>query len=183
MQADIATQLITASATLGGVVMTLLANAFLERRRARDGQRLETHRVSSEHAKWLREERHRAYGGMAIAAEEVQQWMRSDLLEVAATGDETTREQAAARWKLLRTELRKAYDQVAIFGADEARAEALTLWRTARNTGNDYLFPSTDHPAPEEPVRAIREGVARLGVAGEAFLDACRKDLQGDAVR
>ncbi|GAA4582463.1 hypothetical protein GCM10023194_17240 [Planotetraspora phitsanulokensis] len=182
MQADIATQLITASATLGGVVLTLLANAFLERRRAHDGHELETHRVTSEHAKWLREERHRAYSGMSIAGEEVQQWMRNDLLEIAASGDEKAREQAAAQWRLLRTELRKAYNQVAIFGADEARAEALTLWRAARDTGNDYLFPSIDHPAPEEPVRTIREGVARLGVAGDAFLTACRKDLQGGAV-
>jgi hypothetical protein len=36
MEPGIATQLITVSATLAGVVLTLLANAFLERRRARD---------------------------------------------------------------------------------------------------------------------------------------------------
>src|SRR5262245_22551878 len=102
MQADIATQLITASATLAGVVLTLLANAFLERRRARDSHELETHRVTSERTKWLREERHKAYSGMSIAGEEVLQWMRNTLLEVAASGDETAREQAAVQWKLLR---------------------------------------------------------------------------------
>lgn len=74
-----ATQLITAGATLAGVVLTLLTTAFLERRRARDARILETLRMTSERAKWLRDQRQKAYAALSTAGEEVLQFFRSEL--------------------------------------------------------------------------------------------------------
>jgi hypothetical protein len=53
VDAGLATQLVTVGATLGGVVLTLAANALLERRRTREAHRLESLRTAAEHAKWL----------------------------------------------------------------------------------------------------------------------------------
>ena len=58
MEAGTATQLITVAATLSGVVLTLIANAYLERRRARDARELESLHLSSEHAKCLADPGH-----------------------------------------------------------------------------------------------------------------------------
>ena len=41
MDDALAAQLVTVGATLGGVVLTLVGSALVERRRARDAQRLE----------------------------------------------------------------------------------------------------------------------------------------------
>jgi hypothetical protein len=42
---------------VSGVVLTLVANAYLERRRGQDARELESLRLETEHAKWLRDER------------------------------------------------------------------------------------------------------------------------------
>ena len=63
----IATQLITVGATLAGVTLTLVANAHLEGRRARDTRELEALRLASEHAKWLRDQRVKAYADLSLA--------------------------------------------------------------------------------------------------------------------
>ncbi len=65
VESGTATQLITVGATLGGVILTLLANAYLERRRARDTRDLESMRFDSEHARWIRDERLKAYAGLS----------------------------------------------------------------------------------------------------------------------
>ncbi|WP_030664808.1 hypothetical protein [Streptomyces rimosus] len=182
MGSGVATQLITVGATLSGVVLTLLANASLERRRARDTRDLESMRMGSEHAKWLREERVRAYADMSLAGEEVLQFIRTEMPLLIGSDDAGRRVDTEARWRALRTDLRKAYNQVALFGADHARAAALHMWRTARNGANDLLrdLDCPDNEAlaawPDFPER-IREIAADLGSAGDRFLDACRKDL------
>ncbi len=112
MEMGIATQVVTASATLAGVVFTLLANAFLERRRARDMRWLESLRFASQQATWLREERQKAYGSLSIAGEEALGFIRAELPTLAGSSDARRREDADARWGELRTELRKAYNQV-----------------------------------------------------------------------
>jgi hypothetical protein len=78
----------------------------------------------------------------------------------------------------------KSYNQVALFGADDARAVGLRVWRTARNGGNDFLRDfdakpdvSTAQAGLSEQTRAV---ASELGIAGDRFLEACRKDLQGD---
>lgn len=59
----------------------------------------------------------------------------------------------------------------------------LRIWRTARDGGNDFLaslgstVPETD-AALDELSEQLKETAARLGGAGDDFLDACRRDLQ-----
>jgi len=178
MQQGIGSQLIIAVATLAGVLLTLLTNAFLERRRAHDARALESLRLASEHAKWLREERQHAYAVLSITGEEVLQFFRSELLSVAEQSDPRRRAEGGARWRELRTELRKAYNQVALFGGDEAREAALHVWRTARNGGNDF-FDLLDAGGTSSASERIKATASQLGTAGGRFLDACRKDLQG----
>ena len=67
MEPGIATQLITVGATLSGVVLTLAVNAYLQIRTARDAQDLESLRLMSDHGKWLRDQRVKAYGDLATA--------------------------------------------------------------------------------------------------------------------
>ena len=182
MSTEIATQLITVGATLSGVVLTFVTNAYLEGRRARDTRELESLRLESEHAKWLRDERLKAYAGLALAAEEALQFIRSEMPQLIGADSSSQRDDAEARWRELRAELRKAYNQVALFGADQARAVGVSVWRIARNGGNDFLreLDSRDHSASAQTALSeqIRAVASELGTAGESFLTACRKDLQ-----
>jgi hypothetical protein len=123
MDAGIATQLITVGATLGGVVLTLTASAYLENRRAREARELESLRLASEDARWLRDKRVEAYAGLSLAAEEVLQFMRTEMPALTGSGA-SRRDEIDVRWAELRTGLRKAYNQVALFGAADARASA-----------------------------------------------------------
>src|SRR4051812_17372789 len=127
METGIATQLITAGSTLTAVVMTLFTNVFLEHRRARDARQMEALRMTSERAKLLRDERQKAYAGLSVAGEEVQQFFRYELPILSVPSCATRRDEAEVRWRELRTELRKAYKQVALLGVNEARA---SIWRT-----------------------------------------------------
>lgn len=176
MDAALATQLVTVGATLGGVVLTLAANALLERRRARDAHRLEALRLSAEHAKWLRAERTAAYAAYSLAAEEAQQFLRTELPSVLS--DAARHAVAAARWRELRTELRKAYNQVSLVGAEEPRAAGTRVWRTARNSGNDLIADLTarDVDLPDR----VRAAANELGAEINAFLESCRTDLQSN---
>jgi hypothetical protein len=192
--AEIGTQLITVGATLSGVVLTLATNAHLERRRLRDARELEALRLESERAKWLRDERVKAYAGLSMAGEEVLHFIRVELPRLTEPGrtdgraeertDERVEERAEveARWRELRTELRKAYNQVALFGTDSARDPGLRMWRTARNGGDDFLGALSSTPETEsarsELSEQLRKTASQLGSAGDAFLDACRRDLQ-----
>lgn len=182
MEPEVATQLITAGATLTGVVLALLTNAFLERRRARDTRRLESLRFMLDRVNWLRDERQKAYAGLSIAGEEALQFIRSELPKLIGSSGVERRDYADTCWRELRTELRKAYNQVALFGADEARAAALVIWRTARNGGNDLLraLDDRDLQSPLDLHEEIRTVASNLGKAGDPFLEACRKDLQAD---
>ncbi|WP_405786799.1 hypothetical protein [Streptomyces sp. NBC_00029] len=184
MEFGTATQLITVGATLSGVVLTLLANAYLERRRARDTRELESMRWDADHSTWLREERTKAYAGLSLAGEEVLQFIRSEMPLLIGPAGAARRADAEARWHELRTELRKAYNQVALFGADQARTAGLHMWRIARSGGSDFLHalgpddvpPSDQLDLPEQ----IRTITSDLGTAGDRFLEACREDLQGE---
>jgi hypothetical protein len=183
MEAGTRTQLITVGATLSAVVLTLISNAYLERRRAKDAQSLESLRLASERLKWLRDERVKAYAALSTAAEEMLQFIRSDLPTLIERNTNREHADAEARWRELRTDLRKAYNQVVLFGADDARATGLELWKTARNSGNDLLHDLGCHPdnsaRPFDMSEQIRVAGSRLGTVGERFLDACRTDLQG----
>jgi hypothetical protein len=180
METGIATQVVTASATLAGVVLTLLANAFQERRRARDMRWIESLRFASQQATWLREERQKAYGGLSIAGEEALQFIRTELSTLVDSSDPRNRDDAETRWSELRTELRKAYNQVELFGAEETRAAALRIWRTARNGINDTLraLDANDPPPIPELQEKIKAVASELGTVGDRYLEACRKDLQ-----
>jgi hypothetical protein len=173
MDAGTATQLITVAATLGGVVLTLFANAYLERRRAQDARELESLRLVSERSKWLRDERMKAYAALSTAGEEILHFFRSEL---PAGPDGASA--VAARWRSLRVELRKAYNQVALFGGDEARLAASELWRAARNGGNELVQVK----AGAVTVEQLRAVTSPLGTIGDRFLEICREDLQGDPV-
>lgn len=184
LETGAATQLITAGATLAGVVLTLLTTAFLERRRAQDARILETLRMTSERAKWLRDERQKAYAALSTAGEEVLQFFRSELSTLVEPNDARRRDEAETHWRQLRTELRKAYNQVALFGVDEARGAGLSIWRTARNGGNDFfrsLHVSASSPADGlDLAEEIRTVISKLGTVGDHFLETCRRDLQGE---
>ena len=183
MGTGIATQLIIAGATLSGVVLTLVTNAYLEGRRARDAREMESLRLASEHAKWLRDERLKSYAGLSLAAEEVLQFIRSEMPMLVGASSVGRRDATEVRWAELRTELRKSYNQVVLFGSDDVRAIARQVWRISRNGGNDFLRDLELHPgdAAGRPdlSEQIKDVASHLGTAGERFLEACRTDLQG----
>jgi hypothetical protein len=186
MEPGIATQLITAGATLGGVVLTLLVTAFLERRRARDARGLETLRLKTEHVKWLRDERVNAYGRLSVAGEDVLQFFRTELLRLVELGDASQSVDEEVRWHRLRAELRKAYNRVALLGVDDARSAGLEIWRTARDGGNDF-FRSLDRASSSSGRNAelsehLKSAASRLGTVGDRFLEACRRDIQENVI-
>jgi hypothetical protein len=183
VESAVTSQIVAVAATLSGVVLTLLANAYLERRRARDARVLESLRLSAEHTKWLRDERTKAYASFSLAGEEVLQFLRADLPALLdGTGDGA---RATARWAEVRIEFRKAYNQVLLLGAEQARAAATDYWRTGRDHGNDHLRDIVAAPDAgairEEMAQRLRAARAQLGTTGNLFLDACREDLQRTA--
>jgi hypothetical protein len=184
MDASIATQLITVGATLAGVLLTLAANAHLERRRSRDTRELESLRLASEHARWLRDERVKAYAAFALACEDTLQFIRSEMPKLIGSKNTDGRDIIEGRWGELRTELRKAYNQVALFGADDAQALASTAWRSARNGGNDFLRDLERGAASDAsavaPSQTLRDLASSLGALGEQFLRTCRDELRTD---
>jgi hypothetical protein len=183
MGTGIATQLIIAGATLSGVVLTLVTNAYLEGRRARDAREMESLRLASEHAKWLRDERQKSYAGLSLASEDALQFIRAEMPMLIGPSGVDRREATAARWIELRTELRKAYNQVALFGTDDARAVARQVWRISRSGGNDFLRDLESRPDNAanrlDLSEQLKDVASHLGTAGDRFLEACRTDLQG----
>jgi hypothetical protein len=153
---------------VSGVVLTLLVNAYLERRRAQDARELESLHLSSEHAKWLRDERLKAYLSLSIAGEEVLQFIRSELPVLVQPDGMNRRKDAETRWHELRTELRKTYNQVALFADEEVRAAAVALWRSARNGVNDFLRDldsvSDIAVAKDELSEQLRTAASRLTI-------------------
>lgn len=175
-------QLITVAGTLGGVMLTLTANAYLERRRARDTRALETMRAKAEQGKWLRDERLSAYTALSTAGEEALQFIRNELPSLIDADGFDRVDQAESRWRELRTELRKAYNLVELLGAPETITAGREMWHIARSGGNDLFrtlrtmpTKASDQPGLHEQVAAV---VSRLGRIGGPFMDACRKDLQ-----
>lgn len=181
MRAGAATQLIAVGATLAGVVITLCVNALMEVRRARDARLLESLRLSAERVNWIRDERVKAYAALSLAGEEVQQFVRSELPALLGDDSARRRESTQARWTELRTDLRKAYNQVALFGADEPRRTALQVWRLARNGCNDILRDLGQSAIGSGGAGGLNERLkdiaSSLGTAGDQFLDSCRDDL------
>ncbi|PRY45141.1 hypothetical protein [Umezawaea tangerina] len=175
MEPAAVTQLITVGATLCGVALTLATNAYLDRRKARDAHRLEALKVAADHSKWLRDERVKAYAGLSLAGEEVLQFLRAEVPELLGSGG-AGQATADARWRELRTALRKAYNQVSLFGAEGPRTTALEIWRAARDGGNALL---RDAAAGSDDLGVrTKEVTSRLGTTGDRFLDACREDVQ-----
>jgi hypothetical protein len=183
VQTGVATQLITVGATLSGVVLTLVVSAYLEGRRARDARELESLRLASEHAKWLRDERLKAYAGLSLAAEEVLQFIRTDMPKLLGPTGVGQQDATETRWPEIRIELRKTYNQVALFGDSDARAIALQVWQTARDAGNDFLRGLSLAGAGADRSdlsEHLTDAAFRLGTVINRFLEACRTDLQGE---
>jgi hypothetical protein len=183
VESAVTSQIVAVAATLSGVVLTLLTNAYLERRRARDAQRLETLRLAAEHTKWLRDERTKAYATFSLVGEEVIQFLRADLPALlAGADDDGHRDAAQARWAGLRIDFRKAYNQVLLLGTAEARSAAVDYWRAGRDHGNDFLREIGGTPdiagVREELAERLRNARADLGTKGNRVLEACRADLQ-----
>ena len=180
MSQTVVTQLITVAATLGGVVLTLSANAYLERRRARDTHDLEVLRLAAEHQKWLRDERLRSYAEFVFVGEDVLQFIRSELPLLIASYPQHGAE-TKARWHELSIKLRKTYNRLLFFGTDNARNLARQLWRTTWHGGNDFLRDlETDHPnalRQGEPSEYLNDLVSQLEVTGNRFLDSCREEF------
>ena len=82
----------------------------------------------------------------------------------------------------LRIDLRKAYNMVVLFGAEDARTAAQVVWRTARNAGNDFFSDLSAHGGTSGALSPLRDQIAaaaaQIGTSGEDFLGACRADLQ-----
>lgn len=176
------TQLITVGGTLGGVMLTLAANAYLERRRARDTHELETLRSAAEHQRWLRDERLNAYATLSATGEEVLHFIRNELPPLIGTGDPDATNDVESRWRELRTELRKAYNRVSLVGAPDTIPAGREIWRTARNGANDFFRAlrtapdeTTERPDLQAQVLAV---VSQLGHIGDRFVAACRQDIQ-----
>lgn len=182
MGTGIATQLITVGATLSGVVLTLAANAYLQIRTARETRLLESLRVTTEHGKWLRDQRVRAYGDLAAVTEEVLQFLRTDLPESLDLSDVDRRLSVETDWRQLRIDFRKAYNMVALFGAEDARIAAQRVWRIGRNAGNDFFRDLTASPDASairsELLDQLATAASELGIGGEDCLSAFRADLQ-----
>ena len=104
----------------------------------------------------------RAHSRFTLAGEEAHQFVRPELpLALGPNGDKQ-REAVELRWAKLRTGLRKAYNEVAIFGAEQPPAAGREIWRLARNGCNDFLrdLPSSrpdssDQTALTQPLTEI----------------------------
>ncbi|MFF1606567.1 hypothetical protein ACFVYA_02215 [Amycolatopsis sp. NPDC058278] len=173
MDSGTTTQLITVGATLGGVVLTLLTNTFVEGRKLKATQRAEAQKRAADHANWLRDERVRAYASLSTASEEAFQLVRSEFTKLPAD-----REQIETRWRERRTELRKAHNQVALFGTEEPRKRGKELWKAARN-GANAVFAELDAGAEEVRRESLDQVLTGISDAGDRFLEACRADVQG----
>ncbi|HEX6360077.1 hypothetical protein [Actinophytocola sp.] len=180
MDSGLATQLITVGATLSGVVLTMLGSVLLEGRRAREAHRLESVRLSAEHAKWLREERTKAYAAFSLAAEDALRLLRDELAPSLHPDTLPRYEDAVEAWRELRIDMRKVYNQVMLLGADEPRTVALRVWRLTRDSSTDLLGDiSRGELSANELAARGKEIRARLGGEVNNFLTACRADLQG----
>jgi hypothetical protein len=173
MDSGTTTQLITVCATLGGVVLTLLTNTFVEGRKLKATQSAEAQKRAADHANWLRDERVKAYAGLSTASEEAFQLVRSEFSKLPAD-----REQIETRWRERRTELRKAHNQVALFGTEEPRKRGKELWKAARN-GVNAVFAELDAGAEEVRRESLDQVLTGISDAGDRFLEACRADVQG----
>ncbi|MET8998032.1 hypothetical protein [Amycolatopsis sp. Hca4] len=174
MDSGTTTQLITVGATLGGVVLTLLTNTFVEGRKLKATQRAEAQKRAAEHASWLRDERVKAYASLSTASEEAFQLIRSEFVKLATDN----REGIETRWRERRAELRKAHNQVALFGTDEPRQRGKELWKAARN-GVNAIFAELDAGAAKVPRESLDRVLTGISDAGDRFLEACRADVQG----
>ncbi|MEV6608457.1 hypothetical protein [Kutzneria sp. NPDC051319] len=175
MDAGTTTQLITVGATLSGVVLTLVANAFVESRKLKAAQRVEAQKRAADRANWLRDERVKAYAGLSTASEEAFQLIRTEF-----SGPVADRAGAEAAWRERRGELRKAYNQVELFGADEPRQRGKDLWKAARGGVNDVLA-ELDAGEPAVLRESLDRALTGISEAGERFLEACRADVQDTA--
>ncbi|MEQ0558355.1 hypothetical protein ABJI51_04675 [Amycolatopsis sp. NEAU-NG30] len=176
MDSGTTTQLITVGATLGGVVLTLLTNTFVESRKLKATERAEARKRAADHAGWLRDERVKAYAALSAASEEAFQLVRSEFVKLPEHRDEIE-----ARWRERRSELRKAHNQVALFGTEEPRRRGKELWKAARNGVND-VFAELDGGQQAVRRESLDRVLTGLSDAGERFLEACRADIQGTAL-
>ncbi|MET8845460.1 hypothetical protein [Amycolatopsis sp. NPDC004625] len=173
MDSGTTTQLITVGATLGGVVLTLLTNTFVEARKLKATQRAEAQKRVADHAAWLRDERVKAYASLSTASEEAFQLIRAEFIKLPKE-----RLEIETRWRERRSELRKAHNQVALFGTEEPRQRGKELWKAARN-GANAVFAELDAGAPKVRRESLDELLTGISDAGDRFLEACRVDVQG----
>ena len=174
MDSGTTTQLITVGATLGGVVLTLLTTTFVEGRKLKATHRAEALKRAADHANWLRDERVKAYASLSTASEEAFQLVRSEFVKLRPEN----REEIETRWRERRTELRKAHNQVALFGTEEPRKRGKELWKAARN-GANAVFAELDAGAEKVRRESLDQVLTGISDAGDRFLEACRADVQG----
>ncbi|MGR6975231.1 hypothetical protein ACU639_37620 [Streptomyces cynarae] len=131
---SIAPYLITASATLAGVLITAAFAEYREQRRSREERQRERDRVTEERWKWLRQERRQAYAALVNLGFQI----AATLLEAASRlHDRKDLKGALELWTRL-DELQDAiHAQVAdvqLVGSEAVITAAHTLRRSARRT-------------------------------------------------
>ncbi|WP_367318800.1 hypothetical protein [Streptomyces sp. HUAS ZL42] len=140
---SLAPYLITASATLAGVLITAAFAEFREQRRSREDRQRERDRVTEERWKWLRQERRQAYAALVHLGFQA----AATLLEAASRlHDRKDPEGALELWTRL-DELEDAiHAQVAdvqLVGSEAVLTAAHGLRRSARRTAS-LLSQSVD---------------------------------------
>jgi hypothetical protein len=174
----IATQLITAAATLAGVFLTLITNSYLDHRRSKDTRSLEILRLDSEHNKWLMDQRMHSYSDYLLVGEDVFHFFQSELPRITQA-DTQQRNKAEMRWRDLSIQLRKAYNEVLLFGSEETRPLARKLWRTAWHEGNDFFRDLADETIPREDLLKRMLDIANdSGDSGNRLIELFRREFQ-----
>ncbi|MEV7737827.1 hypothetical protein AB0O75_38135 [Streptomyces sp. NPDC088921] len=172
---SIAPYLITASATLIGVAITLVAAEIREKRRSREERQRERDRVTEERWKWLRQERRQAYAALVSLG-----FQTANTLEEGAAQRHDL--DAAVKLETRLDELEDAvYAQVAdvqLIGSEAVLTAAYTLRRSVRRTST-LLSRSTEAAGRgETDDGALSEKIRTVYGATHALVDAATADLR-----
>ncbi len=151
--------------------------SYLERRRAEDNRELEQARLASEHTTWLRDQRLKAYQELSRAGEDGVQFVRQTLRSGLSTDSSKALEE---EWRDYYITIRKAYNKVILIGTQQVRAAAEALMEAAQHRTRGVIdrMQMDDLAGIDDDIRTLGRDLGRLG---DAFLDACRSDLQHPA--
>ncbi|MGV9243586.1 hypothetical protein [Streptomyces sp. NPDC003710] len=178
---SLAPYLITASATLFGVAITLVASEIREKRRSREERQRERDRIAEERWKWLRQERRQAYAALVSLGFQ----LAATLLEAASRlHDRDDPDGALELWSRL-DELQDAiHAQVAdvqLVGSEAVLTTAHALRRSARHTAS-LLSQSIDAAKKNADDGAANDGLSQrvrvLYGATNDLVEAATADLR-----